>query len=424
MFIDLYASDAVLLPEQHERTTSPLSSLNGVRYGVKNNIAVQGHAMQAGSPALPDTPTSTSAEVVQRLTKAGAECMGSLNMHELALGTTSNNAFFGPTPNPRDLTRTAGGSSGGSAAAVADGSVAFALGTDTGGSCRIPAAYCGVTGFRPTTGRYPRTGVFMISPTRDTVGILANFVSDIALVDEAITGDADFPSCETTYIRIGLPRHGFFTESSPEVATVVEFAIERLEEEGIEFVDVELAGSHDIALAGLHVVAFEAPREVLSFFGFTPTTDPFTETELRLLHMFVEDIASPDVKSIFGHFVDSPISEKQYLAALTQREELQESYDKVFAENKIDALVYPTVGIVAPLIGQDTVSVHGVERPLFPYSISNTDSGSLAGQPSLSLPIPRMAGALPVGLGVEGARGDDRRLLALSAVLEEILTRN
>lgn len=424
MFIDLYATEAVLLPESLGTPATPLISLAGVPYGVKNNIAVQGHPMQAGSPALPDTPVNESAEVVKRLSQVGAECIGSLNMHELALGTTSNNSFFGATRNPRDLERTAGGSSGGSAAAVADGSVPFALGTDTGGSCRIPAAYCGVVGFRPTTGRYPSEGVFMISPTRDTVGVLANSVSDVSLVDTAITGETELLDVAAASIRIGLPRQGFFTQSSPEVATVVEFAIERLEEEGVEFVDVELEGSHDIALAGLQVVAFEAPREVLSFFGFTPTTDAFTNAELRLLHLFVEDIASPDVKSIFSHFVDSPITEETYLAALNRREVLQEAYDAVFAKNSIDVLAYPTVGIIAPRIGEDTVTVHGAESPLFPYSISNTDSGSLAGQPSLSLPIPRLAGALPVGLGVEGMRGDDRRLLAISSVLHKILTRN
>jgi mandelamide amidase len=423
MFIDIYGKNPLVLPNQ-KNAHKALASLQGMSYGVKNNIAVQGHSMQAGSPALPETPVSDSAEVVKRLSRAGAVCVGSLNMHELALGTTSNNAFFGAVRNPHDEERVAGGSSGGSGASVADGSVPFALGTDTGGSCRIPAAYCGVSGFRPTMGRYPGEGVFVISPTRDTVGIFAHTVSEVALVDAAITGEDEQPVFVSSDIRIGLPRHGFFTDSSPEVATVVEFAIERLEENGVKFVDVELEGSHDIGLAGMHVVAYEAPREVLKFFGFTPGAGTFIEAELRLLHLFVEDIASPDVQSIFGHFVDSPISEKDYLAALQRRKELQAAYEKVFITNNLDALMYPTVGIVAPLVGQEFVSVHGEERPLFPYSICNTDPGSLAGQPSLSIPIPRLAGALPVGLGIEGTRGNDRALLALSIILENILTTN
>lgn len=422
MFIDIYEKKSLVLPNKESARSVALTSLNGIKYGVKNNISVQGHAMQAGSPALPETPVGESAEVVKRLSRAGAVCVGSLNMHELALGTTSNNAFFGAVRNPHDLDRVAGGSSGGSSAAVADGSVPFTLGTDTGGSCRIPAAYCGVTGFRPTTGRYPSEGVFVISPTRDTVGVFAQKVSEVALVDSAITGENEQPVIVSSGIRIGLPRQGFFTNSSPEVATVVEFAIERLEEQGVQFFDVELEGSHEIALAGINLVAYEAPREVVKFFGLTPAGGTFSEAELRLLHRFVEDIASPDVKSIFSHFVDSPISEGDYLAALDRRKQLQAAYEKVFDENKLDALIYPTVGIVAPLLGQDTVTVHGEERPLFPYSIGNTDPGSFAGQPSLSIPIPRITGALPVGLGIEGARGHDRALLAISSVFESILT--
>ena len=211
-------------------------------------------------------------------------------------------------------------------------------------------------------------------------------------------------------------------DASPEVATVVEFAIERLELAGITFVDVEVPGTHDIALAGLHIVAFEAPREVLRLFGFEPTTYPFTSDELRLLRLFVDDIASQDVKSIFGHFVESPVDEATYLRALDKREKLQSEYDKVFAQENLDALIYPTVGIVAPEVGHDTIVVNGQERPHFPYSISNTDPGSLAGLPSISIPISRLAGALPVGLGVECSRGNDRHLLAVSTVIEEILT--
>lgn len=419
IFLERYIEQAVVLSAT---SPQPLQSLAGAEFAVKHNISVEGKTRQAGSPALPATPATTTSSVVTRLLDAGAVCSGSLNMHELALGTTSNNAHFGPVLNPRDTSRISGGSSGGSAAAVANGSVAFALGTDTGGSCRIPAAYCGVVGMRPSTGRYPSDGVFMISPTRDTVGVFANFVSDIALVDSAITGEDNLELKDPSEITIGIPRMGFFTEASPEVATVVEFAIERLELAGITFVDVEVPGTHDIALAGLHIVAFEAPREVLRLFGFEPTTYSFTTDELRLLRLFVDDIASQDVKSIFGHFVESPVDEATYLRALDKREKLQGEYDKVFAQENLDALIYPTVGIVAPEVGHDTIVVNGQERPHFPYSISNTDPGSLAGLPSISIPIPRLAGALPVGLGVECSHGNDRHLLAVSTVIEEILT--
>lgn len=420
MFIGQFTNESVVISDSSNPVA--LQSLQGIRFGIKNNIAKSGFSMRAGSPALPDAPAQETAEVVTRLEQAGAQCIGSLNMHELALGTTSANAFYGTVPNPRDPSRSAGGSSGGSAAAVADGSVPFTLGTDTGGSCRIPAAYCGVMGFRPTIGRYPSSGVFMISPTRDTVGVFAHIASDIALVDEAITGESELPEMDITRVKIGLPRQGFFTESSPEVATVVEYAIEKLEQAGIEFVDVDIPGAHDIALAGLHVVAYEAPREVLKLYGFTPQDDLFTADELRLLRMFVEEIASEDVRSIFGHFVESPISVAMYRDAFERREQLQQAYSEVFSEHQLDALIYPTVGIVAPPADVSMVTVNGIERPHFPYSIANTDPGSLAGLPSVSIPIPRLAGALPVGMGVEALAGDDRKLLALSAVIQTVLT--
>ena len=420
MFIEHFGSAPVVITDASHPVA--LQSLQGVPFGIKNNIAKAGFAMRAGSSALPDTPAQDTADVVSRLQQAGAVCIGSLNMHELALGTTSANAYFGPVVNPRDPSRSAGGSSGGSAAAVADGSVPFALGTDTGGSCRIPAAYCGVMGFRPTIGRYPSSGVFMISPNRDTVGVFANFATEIALVDAAITGEFELPEIDITKVKIGLPRQGFFTESSPEVATVVEYAIEKLEQAGIEFVDVEIPGAQDIALAGLHVVAYEAPREVLTFYGYTPQDDSFSSDDLRLLRMFVEEIASNDVRSIFGHFVESPISVEMYRDALSRREQLQQAYTEVFSEHQLDALIYPTVGIVAPPVDVTTVTVNGIERPHFPYSIANTDPGSLAGLPSLSIPIPRLSGALPVGMGVETLAGLDRELLALSAVIHRVLT--
>lgn len=421
MFIEQFEGQ-IILPHDPSESPAPLDGLVGVTFGVKNNISVHGHAMRAGSPALPDVPAGASSSVVDRLEQAGALCVGSLNMHELALGTTSNNAYFGPVRNPHDPTRTAGGSSGGSAAAVAEGSVAFALGTDTGGSCRIPAAYCGVTGYRPTTGRYPSDGVFLISPTRDTVGVFAHHVSGIALVDTALTGEADVPAVVPEKLRIGLPRMGFFSDSTPEVATVVEYALERLSATGVEFVDVHIPGSRDIAMAGLEVVAYEAPREILRYLGATPHSDAFTAEHTDLLLEFVAHIASPDVKAILGHFVTSPISEETYQRALQQREELRETYERVFDEHMIDALVYPTVGIVAPEWDVETVVVNGLERPHFPYSIANTDPGSFIGLPSLSIPIPRGPGALPVGLGIEGKAGDDRHVLALAELFQNILT--
>lgn len=161
-------------------STGPLA---GIPIGVKDNIDVAGFATTGGSPALKDYRPGADAPAVTALRQAGAILCCKLNMHELAFGVTTDNATFGRVFNPFDNDRTAGGSSGGSGAAVARGIVPVALGTDTGGSVRIPASFCGVAGFRPSTGRYPTGGVLPLSQMRDTIGVIAATVADLCEVD-------------------------------------------------------------------------------------------------------------------------------------------------------------------------------------------------------------------------------------------------
>lgn len=400
--------------------------LAGVHFAVKDNIRVAGHAAQAGTPALDSEVSTRDAEVVAALRKAGAIPVGSVNMHELALGTTSNNAHFGAARNPVDLTRTPGGSSGGTAAAIASGFVPFGLSSDTGGSSRIPAAYCGLVGLRPTHGRYSADGVISISPTRDTVGVMATSVADVALVDGIITGETEAPKLELSELRLGLPRPGFFDDLDPEVATVVEFAFERLADAGAVFVETEVIDSHVKAARGFEVVAYETPRAIASLLlpdrASRAHPDELTGEDLEALHAFAARIASPDVAGTLKHFLDEPISAQAYAEALSVRQELRDAYAATFERDALDALLYPTVPIVAQPVGAETVRVNGVERDLFQVSIRNTDPGSFAGQPSLTIPIPRARGTLPVGLGIEGKLGKDRSLLAVSACIEEGLT--
>jgi mandelamide amidase len=282
---------------------------------------------------------------------------------------------------------------------------------------RIPAAFCGVVGMRPTTGRFPSDGMLGISNTRDTPGVMARTVEKVAQIDALITGETDTPKLALDTLRLGLPRNGFFDDLSPEVATVVEFALIKIEEAGATLVETDVVDAVALAPeAGLNVVGYEAVRLLPAY--LSSLAEPYRSMSLNDL---TAAVASPDVRGALEHFTREPITDEQYAAGLRIRTEIQQAYTDAFKRDRLDALLYPTVPIVAPELHATTVTYSGIERAIFPTTIRNTDPGSLAGQPSVSIPILRAPGALPVGLGIEGEVNSDRRLLSISALLEKAL---
>jgi Asp-tRNA(Asn)/Glu-tRNA(Gln) amidotransferase A subunit family amidase len=391
--------------------------LAGLPFGVKDNVEVGGLPTTSGTPALLGSIPAQDAEVVARLRNAGADMVGKTGMHELGFGTTSNNATFGAVHNPTDPLRGPGGSSGGSAAAVAAGIVPFSVGNDTGGSMRIPAAFCGVVGMRPTLGRYPGQGMITLSPTRDTSGIFAHTVEDVAEVDAVIMGESSLVALPAQQIRLGVPRPGFFSLLSTEVREATEKAIETFRAAGVTVIDTEVVDAHKVAeFAAFPIVAFET---VEGFETYLKTlAEPFRSLTLADV---AAQVASPDVKAIMHNMLANPISRELYVEGLAAKDTLVDAYATALAADHLDALIYPTVPVTAPIIGETTVDVEGVALPHFPTTIRNTDPGSLTGQPSLSIPLPRAAGGLPIGLGIEGALWADRHILAVAATLERIL---
>lgn len=391
--------------------------LHGIPLVVKDNIHVAGLPNTAGTPGLKGFVPSASNEVVERLQAAGAIIIGKTNLHELAFGITSDNGAYGAVGNPYDPRLIPGGSSGGTAAAISAGIVPAGLGSDTGGSVRIPAGLTGIVGFRPTSGRYPSTAVTPISHTRDTVGLMARTVADLIALDSVIVPDGSPVSAAAArQLRIGVPRDYFYDNLDAEAETVITAALKKIAEAHVQLVDVKIPGIEEmIARSGLAIVFHEAERDLSKYLeGFNTGLD-FSE--------LVTTVASPDVKGVLGFMTgDGRVSESDYAAALQVREELRETYRKMFAGEELDAIIFPTTPLPArPIDGSlETVELNGEQVPTFPVYIRNTDPASLAALPGVSLPVGLTIGGLPVALEIDGPEGSDRQLLAVAKTLEAI----
>jgi mandelamide amidase len=396
--------------------------LHGVPIVVKDNIHVAGLPNSAGTPALGDFVPTRNAPVAEKLIRAGAIVLGKTNMHELAFGITSNNAAFGPARNAYDPSRIAGGSSGGTANAIAARMAAAGLGTDTGGSIRIPAALNGIAGLRPTLGRYSQDGITPIAHTRDTAGPMAREVADLVLLDTIITGARDrVTAAPLKGLRLGVCRALFFRSLDPATEQLADATLDRLQAAGAELVDVDMPGLVDLnGKISFPIVLYEARADLTRYLKrYRPALD---------LATLAGRIASPDVKGLFASAIvpgaKDAIPEKVYLDALAARPLLQRLYAETFRKHNVVALVFPTTPLPTAPIGDDEKTLlNGAEVPTFPTFIQNTDPGSNAGIPGLSVPIGRTAAGLPVGLELDGPAGSDRRLLGIGLTLETLVGR-
>lgn len=396
----------------------PDGPLHGLPFGVKDNIDCRGFPTSGGSSALTGFEPRTSAPAVAALERRGGWVPIKCNLHELAFGVTSNNAAFGAVRNPFAHDRVAGGSSGGNAAAIARGIVPFALGTDTGGSTRIPAAFCGIVGFRPSTGRYPTGGVLTLSTTRDTIGPMASCVADVAEVDAlAVPGGARHDGGTVAQsLRIGrLQVHQGLSDA---VDTAVEEAFEALARtRGVDVVAVVEPAFDDLdERFGNAVVLAEAATFWRSF----------CEDHLdRSFTDFGAAIASPDVRHLFeilSHLGDDVI-EVRRRALEVDIPALRAVHRSLFERHELDLLVMPAVCVPPPRVGDEEVILTGRGvRPTFATLTQNMALAALVGGPSLTLPAGVDRDGLPVSLMVEGLPWSDRAVLRAGLMLEEVLS--
>jgi aspartyl-tRNA(Asn)/glutamyl-tRNA(Gln) amidotransferase subunit A len=385
--------------------------LQGIPIALKDVFNTKGIRTTCGSLLFEHNVPQFDAAVTERLAEAGTVLTGKTGLHELAYGITSNNPHFGTIRNPHDPTRIPGGSSGGSAAAVASGMVPAAMGSDTGGSIRIPAAFCGLVGMKPTSGRVSRFGVKPLDFSLDHMGPLTRTVRDAALVLQAIAGhderddtssrqpvDAYLPAegASIAGLRIGRPENFYLDRLEPAVREAIDQAF-RL---------AERLGAHIIPVTVPDIAAMNTVARVILMSEASALLEPYLDRR---------ELFGSDVLALFDQGRALPAT--YYINAQRLRRQMQREYAKIW--QFADVLFTPTSPIVAPAIGAGTVVIDGLEEDTRMAATRFVRSFNLLGWPALSLPCPVAGGCLPIGLQIIGPAFHEARILLIAAALED-----
>ncbi|MBZ5526032.1 MAG: Asp-tRNA(Asn)/Glu-tRNA(Gln) amidotransferase subunit GatA [Acidobacteriia bacterium] len=409
----------------------PLPALAGVPVGIKDVMVTRGVRSTAGSKVLENFIPPYDCTAVTRLEAAGAIVLGKLNCDEFAMGSSNENSAYGPVRNPRDKSRVPGGSSGGSAAAVAAGMAVATLGSDTGGSIRQPAAFCGVVGLMPTYGRVSRYGLIAFASSLDHIGPLTRTVKDTALLLGCIAGRDPLDSTSANLpvpdyaremekpvdgLKLGVPKEYFAEGLDPEVRSSVESAIAALKARGCEIVPISLPHTSYAVPAYYVIATAEASANLARFDGVRygyRSANPKTLAELYRRSR--DEAFGPEVKRriMLGTYVlSSGYYDAYYLKAQKVRTLITRDFEEAFT--RVDAIVTPTTPTAAFKLGEKT------DDPLAMYLADiYTVTGDLAGVPGISVPCGKTSSGLPIGLQILGRHFDESTVLRVARAVEQ-----
>lgn len=380
--------------------------LHGIPYAAKDLFFTKGIRTTCGSKILQDFVPNYDATVISRLNSAGAILLGKLNMHEFAYGTTSVNPHYGAVRNPWDRERITGGSSGGSAAALVCSFALLTLGTDTGGSIRIPSALCGVSGLKPTFGRISKYGVYPLCWSLDHPGPMAKSVADLAIALNILAGYDPYDpfsvqkavpnyqrglAKDLKGIRIGVPKEYYFDHLEVEVQQAVARAIKDLKKLGAKISSISIP----------HLPEFSSAAFISLLAEGAACLEKWHKTRAADLG-----------KDVLGRLnLGVAIKATQYLQAQRIRRIAQETFREVF--NKVDALITPQLPIVAPLIGQETISIGDFTEGVASALTRFTRIFNLIGLPTISIPCGFSSTGLPIGLQIVGQAFNEEGILRI-----------
>jgi len=396
--------------EREIRRRGPRGPLHGIPISLKDNFWTRGIRTTAGSKILADFVPSQDSAVAKSLAEAGAILLGKTNMHEFAYGITGENPHYGSSRNPWAADRVSGGSSGGSAVAVATGMGLVSVGTDTGGSIRVPAALCGIVGLKPTFGLVSVEGVVPLGLSFDHVGPLARSVTDAAIVLEAIRGKYTRGRTRPRHraldrnrlrrFRLGWPRDFFFERIDPEIRSAIEAAAKTLEALGARIEEISLPQLSGAVDRAINIVVVEASYYHESQ-GYYPSRSQDYGDDVR------------------GHLEwGHKLRAVDYLSGLEARPKVTEDFTR--ALEQVDAILAPVAPISAPPIGQSQIRVAGQrETAVRAELLRLTRPANIAGLPALSVPCGFTSSGLPIGLQLIGPPWGEARLLAIARTYEQ-----